>query len=133
MKLLNDFYEYAKSLGIGKEHIYEEEGEGFTLVSFGEEGEPGVIYNIALVFYDNDTVEVYVRKQLKEFDTLNVLTQINEWNAEYCGVTFVLEDDMVMVKSYCDTKGDIQAALKEMVQDMQLAKRMFRRILNLEE
>lgn len=128
MKLIKDFYEYVQSVGIGREHIYEEEGEGFTLVSFGEEGEPGILYNLALVFYDDDTVEVYVRKPLKEFEELSLLKQINEWNAEYCGVTFVMEDDMIMVKSYCDTKGDIQAALKEMVQDMQLARKKFKGI-----
>ena len=54
MSLLNQFYEYVESQGINKENIDEQKGDRFTLVSFGEEGEKGTIYNIAIVFYDDD-------------------------------------------------------------------------------
>ena len=63
MKLLEQFYKYTSSQGIDKKDIYEKSAEDFTVVSFPEEGEKDCVYNIVLVFYDNDDdVEIYVRK-----------------------------------------------------------------------
>ena len=69
LDILNDFYNYVSSQGIDKNAIYEEKGEGFVVISFPERGEKDCIYNIAIVFYENENdVEIYVRKEIKNYD-----------------------------------------------------------------
>ena len=69
MNTLKAFYDYATSQGIDKNAIYEKKGDGFVVISFPERGEKDCIYNIAIVFYENDDdVEIYVRKPIKDFD-----------------------------------------------------------------
>jgi len=126
--MLKKFYDYVDSIGIDKTQIYEEKGDGFTLVSFAEEGEANEIYNLALIFYEDESLEVYVRKPINDFDEFSVLKKLNELNAEYRSVTFFIDDNMLSLKSYCTTGGDIKVALKEMVQDMQLAQKEFKNI-----
>ena len=89
MNLVEAFYRYTEKLEINKENIHEEKGEGFTLLSFGEQGEPNIIYYVILLMYDdNDAVEVYIRKNVEKDDELSVLQQLNRMNAEYCGMSF---------------------------------------------
>lgn len=122
MSLLNDFFKFAKEQGISEEDIYKEKGEGYTIVSFGEQGEEDVIYNISLILYDdNNTVEIYIRKQINVDDLFDVLKRTNNLNAEYMGVAFFVEDGIISTKSVCSTNGDIEIALKQMVQNMQIA------------
>ena len=100
LSLLNQFYEYVSAQGISKENIDEQKGDGFTLVSFGEEGEKGVIYNVAIVFYKDDSVEVYIRKNISDYDEVKVLKAMNSLNAEYKGATFYVENSILSLKSY---------------------------------
>lgn len=125
MSLVSQFYEYVKSQGIEKENIDEQKGDKFTLVSFGEEGEKGIIYNIAIVFYEDDSVEVYVRKHIKEYKIENVLKTLNSLNAEYKGATFFTENDILNLKSYIRTDGKIDVVLAEMVRNMKMAQKEF--------
>ncbi|MFI3200277.1 MAG: hypothetical protein R3Y54_01955 [Eubacteriales bacterium] len=126
MKLVTDFYNYIEKIGIQKDAIYEENGNEFTLVSFSEEGEKELAYNIALVLYSNDDiVEIYIRKPIQENYELSILKRLNLLNSEYCGVTFCYENDIVCVKSCCKTSGNIEIAFAQLVQNMQLAKTEF--------
>lgn len=125
MTLLKKFYEYTESAGFDKEDIQEEKGDNFTLVSFFENGEEGVLYNIALVFYDDENAEVYIRKHLQDVDLFSVLQKINELNIRYCGVAFLISDNMLTVKSYIKAEGNVEILLKEIVQDMKLARLEF--------
>lgn len=125
MILLKKFYEYTESAGFGKEDIQEEKGDDFTLVSFFEEGEVGILYNVALVFYDDENAEVYIRKHLQNVDLFSVLQRINELNERYCGVAFLISDNMLTVKSYVKTNGDLELLLKEIVHNMKLAQLEF--------
>lgn len=126
MSLLQDFIEVSKEQGINTADLYQEQGDGFSIVSFGESGERNIIYNIALVFYDNDDdVEVFIRKQINDEEIVKVFNQINNLNAEYRGVTFYLEDKIVVLKSYVQAKGKIEVALKQMVGCMQIAQEVF--------
>ena len=129
MSLISDFYSYVQKVGISKDDIHEEQGKGFQLVSFGEEGERDVIYNVALLLYDdNDSVEIYIRKAIHEGDELTVLRKLNAMNQEYCGVAFFKEDGLVSIKSYCKTGGNIEIAFRQLVQNMQTAKTEFPKI-----
>lgn len=123
MTLLQKFYDYTEEAGFNKTDIHEEKDEEYTLLSFFEEGEKDVMYHVALVFYEDENAEIYIRKSLKNYDLLEVLKRINELNSQYCGVTFLLSDDMIMVKSYCKANGEIEVLLREMVQDMGLAQK----------
>lgn len=127
MELLNKFFDYAAQLGISKEDLYYEKGENLAVVTFGEEGEQGVLYNVGLVFYDDETkVEVYIRKLLHEYDLFDVLQKANSLNAEYCGVSFFVDDDMLTLKSCCKANGELAIVLKEMLQNMKIAKTEFK-------
>ena len=129
MKILDDFYAYVVSQEIDKNAIYEERGEGFVVVSFPERGEKDCIYNIAIVFYENENdVEIYVRKPIKDFDELTLLRKLNTLNCEYTDVTFFVDDNMLTVKSYLSSQGKLENVLIKMVSDVQLAQTEFVRI-----
>jgi len=126
LKNLKAFYEYATSQGIDKQAIYEEKGDGFVVISFPEQGEKDCIYNIAIVFYDNDDdVEIYVRKPIKNFDELTLLRKLNALNCEYTDVTFLIDDNMLTVKSFLSSQGDLNKILIKIVADVQLAQAEF--------
>ena len=95
------------------------------MYSFFEQGSNDDLYNVALVFYEDENAEVYIRKSINNYDILSVLSKINELNSQYCGVTFLLADDMLVVKSYCKANGEIDLLLREMVQNMKLAQKEF--------
>ena len=129
LKVLEKFYDYAISQGIDINAIYEEKGEGFVVVSFPERGEKDCIYNIAIVFYENDNdVEIYVRKPISDFDELTLLRKLNSLNCEYTDVTFLVDDNMLTVKSYLLSQGKLENVLIKMVSDVQLAQTEFVRI-----
>lgn len=125
MTLLQKFYNYTEKAGFDKSDIHEEKDQEYTLLSFFEKGEKDALYNVALVFYDDDNAEVYIRSTIDNYDMLSVLSRINELNSKYSGVTFLLADDMLVVKSYCKAKGEIDILLREMVQNMKLAQKEF--------
>jgi len=126
MNLVNDFMEFAKEQQLNEEDIFTEKAEGYTVISFGEEGEVGVIYNVALVLYDdNNTTEIYVRKAIEVQNLLDVLQKVNELNFEYRGINFFLRDGLVTGKSYVEAHGDIEVVLKQMLQTMRVASEEF--------
>lgn len=126
LKNLKAFYDYTTSQGIDTNAIYEEKGDGFVVVSFPEKGEKDCIYNIAIVFYENDDdVEIYVRKPIKDFDELTLLRKLNVLNCEYTDVTFLIDDNMLTVKSFLSSQGDLNKILIKMVADVQLAQAEF--------
>ena len=105
-------------MGFSKEDIQEDKGDGYTLLSFFEEGEKDVLYNVALVFYEDETVEVLVRKPLCDYDIGNILLKINELNSRCCGVTYLVANDMLVLKTYCKTDGEIDVLLRELVKNI---------------
>ena len=129
LNILNDFYNYVSSQGIDKNAIYEEKGDGFVVISFPERGEKDCIYNIAIVFYENENdVEIYVRKEIKNYDELTLLRKLNALNCEYTDVTFLVDDNMLTIKSHLLSQGKIKNVLIKMVADVQLAQAEFARI-----
>ncbi len=129
MNTLKAFYDYATSQGIDKNAIYEKKGDGFVVISFPERGEKGCIYNIAIVFYENDDdVEIYVRKPIKDFDELTLLRKLNALNCEYTDVTFLIDDNMLTVKSFLSSQGKLENVLIKMAADVQLAQAEFAKI-----
>lgn len=135
MSLVNKFIEFSKEQDIKTEDLYQEQGDGFSVISFNENGEPGILYNIAIVFYDNDDdVEIYIRKQISNTGTVNIFNRVkvfnyvNDLNAEYRGVTFFLEDGLVVLKTYIQANGDIEKVLRQMVGGMQIASEVFPKI-----
>ena len=115
MKLFNDFLKFTKEQGIALEDIYQEKGDEYSMVSFGEQGKEDVIYN------DDVSAEIYIRKQIDTEDLLSVLQQINRLNSEYSGMTFFLDDGILSLKSLCLADGDIETVLYQMVQNIEIA------------
>lgn len=131
MKILDDFYAYVVSQEIDKNAIDEERGDGFVVVSFPERGEKDCIYIISIVFYENENdVEIYVRKPIKDFDELTLLRKLNTLNCNYtdADVTFFVDDNMLTVKSHLSSQGKLKNVLIKMISDVQLAQTEFVRI-----
>lgn len=125
MSNYNNFLKFAEEQGININDMYKEKGDTYNIVSFGEETDDG-IYNVTLVIYnDDDMVEIYVRKAINTDNVLEVLSKTNNLNAEYMGVSFFVGDNVINLKSACSTHGDIEVALKKMVNNMQIAKETF--------
>lgn len=85
----------------------------------------GANYDDLVIYDDNDVVEIYVRKAINTENVLDVLSRVNNLNAEYMGVSFFVGDNVINLKSACSTSGDIEVALKKMVNNMQIAKETF--------
>ena len=126
MKLAEGFMKFAEEQNIDANNIFTDKGEGYTIISFGEEGEPGIVYNVALILYDDDNqAEVYVRKSVNTSNMPEVLTKLNKLNNDYRGVSFFANDSLVNIKSYCEANGDIEVVLKQMLQTMRVASEEF--------
>lgn len=122
MSLIDDFLKFAKEQEINQEDIFMEKGDNYTIASFGEQGEEDVVYNITLILYSNNsTVEIYIRKQIDSTNLFEILQETNRLNAEYMGISFFVENNIISTKSVCETEGNIEIALKLMVQNMQVA------------
>ena len=127
MSLLQEFYDNIEKLGISREAIKEEKDEECTLLTFFVENEQEMPYNIALIFYQDENAEIYIRSLLQNYDLLETLKKINTLNGEYCGVTFLLANDMLTVKSYCKENSDIEFLFLELKQDLEIAQEEFKR------
>ena len=126
LSTLKAFYKYISSQGLDKNLIYEEKGEGFVVVSFPEKDDMSNVYDIAIVFYDNnDDIEIYVRKPIKDYDELTLLRKINTLNCEYSAATFLVDNNMLTVKSHISSQGKLKRILAEMLLDVQLAQKEF--------
>lgn len=122
-KLLDGFNQYVAQQGLDEALVFTEDGDGFTLVSFPEDGAEGETYNVVLVLYENDDdAEVYVRKALGDYDRSGVLERANELNAKYSCNVFLVDDDMLTVKTHLFANGEIMAVLRDMVTEVQIAK-----------
>lgn len=127
MSLLQEFYDNIEKLGISREAIQEEKDEECTLLTFFVENEQEIPYNIALIFYQDENAEIYIRSLLQNYDLLETLKKINTLNGEYCGVTFLLANDMLTVRSYCKENSDIEFLFLELKQDLEIAQEEFKR------
>ncbi|MCB7101311.1 hypothetical protein LIZ62_13865 [Fusicatenibacter saccharivorans] len=125
--MLQEFYDNIEKLGISREAIQEEKDEECTLLTFFVENEQEIPYNIALIFYQDENAEIYIRSLLQNYDLLETLKKINTLNGEYCGVTFLLANDMLTVKSYCKENSDIEFLFLELKQDLEIAQEEFKR------
>lgn len=125
MNNYKNFLKFAEGQGININDIYKEKGDTYNIVSFGEETNDGV-YNVTLVIYNDDNVvEIYVRKAINTENVLDVLTKVNTLNEKYMGVNFFVRNNVINLKTACETLGDIEVALKKMVNSMQIAKKVF--------
>ena len=129
LSTLKAFYKYISSQGLDKNLIHEEKGDGFVVVSFPDGDDNGNIYDIAVVFYDNnDDTEIYVRKPVKNYDELTLLRKINALNCEYSDVTFLVDNNMLTIKSHISSQGKLKNILIKMLSDVQLAQEEFVKI-----
>lgn len=79
MSLLQEFYDNIEKLGISREAIQEEKDEECTLLTFFVENEQEIPYNIALIFYQDENAEIYIRSLLQNYDLLETLKKINTY------------------------------------------------------
>ena len=128
MTLYEQFMEFAKQNGINTNEFFHQRENGYDFIAFGEtaNNDNGLIYNIAFVFYDEDDIaELYIRKRILIEDKLEIFEKLNIFNSKYRGLSFFLEKDMICVKSYCATGGEIKLALVMMARNMERAQELF--------
>ena len=86
-------------------------------------------WSVSLVFYDNnDDVELFIRKQIDDSKVVKVFNQVNNLNVEYRGMSFYLEDSIIVLKSYLQANGNVENVLRHMVGCMQVATEEFLKI-----
>ena len=86
-------------------------------------------WSVSLVFYDNnDDVELFIRKQIDDSKVVKVFNQVNNLNVEYRGMSFYLEDSIIVLKSYLQANGNVENVLRHMVGCMQVATEEFSKI-----
>lgn len=74
---------------------------------------------------EDNIAEIYIRKHVSVEDKLSVFEKLNLFNSKYRGMSFFLDNEMVCVKSYCATGGDIQVALLMLARNMETAQELF--------
>jgi len=126
MKLVPRFMKFADEQQLNKEDIFTQKDEGYTLISFGEEGETDVVYNVMLILYDdNNVAEIIIRKVINTSDMFDVLKRGNELNFDYRGLTYFATEGIISVKTHVEAHGDIEVVLKQMLQTMRVASEEF--------
>lgn len=128
MGLQSEFLAYAEEVGIHKEDLKTEQGDGYSAVIFGEEGDAGTVYTVMLVFYEDDNeVEIYIGKEVTPVDDLlGLLKRLNELNIDYRGITFLYQADMATLKTRFYAEGELQAVLVSLTMSMEVAKKELR-------
>ena len=128
MNLFEKFLDLTNEIGIERDDlvILDEDNENFKLVTFGEKIDDSIIYNVALVFYDDDdSVEIYVRKPIENYDELTLLRNINEQNASFSGISFYVEENLLNAQSVCRSNNNPVTVIQQLVQTMETAKEVF--------
>ena len=128
MTLYEQFMDFSNKNGVNVNDIFHQREDGYDFISFGEiaNNDDDLIYNIAFVFYDEDDIaELYIRKKILIDDRLKIFEKLNVFNSKYRGLSFFLESDLVCVKSYCATGGEIKLALVMMARNMERAQELF--------
>lgn len=129
MTLYKQFMNFNKKHGLDTNDIFHQREDGYDFISFGEtaDNDNGLIYNVVFIFEDEDDIaELYIRKQIKIENRLEVFEKLNKFNSNYRGLSFfLLKNDTVCVKSYCVTGGDIHLALVMLARNMECAQELF--------
>ena len=121
MNLKTLFLLYLKEQGIDINSIPVDDRKDCTALSF---------YNdemcICMCFYnDNETVEIFVQKEIEISDRLGVLEIINNLNFEYIGITFYEKGGILRAKSVCKADNDLNPVLDLLARTTSIAKRAF--------
>ena len=124
MGLQTEFIAYAEEVGINREDLQVDQGDGFSAVTFGEQGEDETTYTVMIVFYEgDDEVEIFIGKVLESVDLLALLKRLNALNIEYRGGTFLYQADMATLKMYRRVNGQLQGVLESFMLGMEMAKK----------
>lgn len=127
MKLLNEFYEYAKSLGLNMADMYTQEDETVTLVSFPEKLDAEKLLYISLAFRkDADKIEVYARKDYESEMDIDLLQRINLLNLDYSGVTFFVAGGMVSLRIVLEEANTIDDLVAKILMAITIATETFK-------
>ena len=134
MSLVDSFKEFMESNGMDISDIYEEHVDelGCTILSFGEEAESGDIYNLCLVFFDdNSIVEIDVRMQYSASNMLKLYDKLNSLNIDYSGISFIYDAGIVATKTAVPSVLGIEHILKTLADNIEIAEKEFPQIKNL--
>lgn len=99
--------------------------EDAAVFSFGQESDEQMNYNVMLILYDdNKSADIWVRKPITNS---NILNKLNDLNMDYRFYTFVATDDTIVLKGSVNTNSDINVVLKEWLQIQRIANVEFKK------
>ncbi len=126
MNLFQEFMAFAKREGIPEADIQVMDDPNAKIVSFWENIDKEK-FNVTLVLYStNDAAEIFVRKRMKNQESIESFAKVNELNKSYRGVAFYLDNGTVGVKAYCDELEKIDKVLMQMVRAVNVAREEFK-------
>ena len=108
MKLKDKYIKKLESLDINVGDIYQKDYEDFSIVAFSDKVN-GDMINISITFFDNDDYEIILRREVKDLNFEKALSVINEYNKNFSGVAFYIDDNnLYCIRSSETYKGDLQ-------------------------
>lgn len=127
MDLVKDFLKFAKKQKMDVNNIYTEKNKEYSIVSFGQASNEGILYNITFIFYDSETYpsEIMISKPISEEDLLTSLIRANELNVNYMDTTFFINENNIVVKSMVTSYENINIPLKRMIDLLDIANKEF--------
>lgn len=75
----------------------------------------------SIAFYDDNSAEINTSVDVSCYDRQDMLELVNLLNIKYCGITFALDEDRILVKSFYNSKGDIDDLLTELIANVNIA------------
>jgi hypothetical protein len=125
MTLVEGFIDFCKKQGIKKSDVQTYRMEDAAVFSFGQESDEQMNYNVMLILYDdNKSADIWVRKPITNS---NILNKLNDLNMDYRFYTFVATDDTIVLKGSVNTNSDINVVLKEWLQIQRIANVEFKK------
>ena len=119
MTLVEGFLDFCEKQGINKNEIYSYRMDDATALSFAEESDEGINYNIMLILYDdNKSADIWVRKPITN---AKILSKLNTLNMNYRFYTFAATKDTLILKGSVNTNSDINVVIKEWLQIQRIA------------
>ena len=127
MELVKDFLKFAKKQKMDVNNIYTEKNKEYSLASFQQANNEGLLYNVTFIFYDTETypTEIMISKPISEEDLLTSLIRANELNVNYMDTTFFINNDNIVVTSMVTSYEDINIPLKRMIDLLDIANKEF--------
>ena len=126
-RMMAELYQVVKqAYNASDENFVLDENAECHALSFADIDQYGNIYQVTVVISNNEEIaEVYVRKNVNTDDIFELLKLANELNIMYRGVTFLVDNDLIISKTMCEIHGNIDRVIENMFTNINSAHEEF--------